>query len=162
MTDDTRTFKEKLIDKTAKFIHEKVPAHSRAEYEELLATNTDLAIKLIGIWRDHEELRAAYFQLQKEACEGIPMPPIKVTASTAMLPYDRVIAHEVHWSMEPFMANFKMAEDPRVRFDRTPEVARAFHRMFHEEFVPKLWEETANTLGMAQGRAAAAWKRPAA
>lgn len=156
---EARTFKEKMIEKAHRFIHEKVPAHSRAEYDALLTVNTDLALDLIAKWQQLEDLRAAYCKLQEEATRGIPLPPVKARGDCS---YD--IQHfESHfalqWEMDPWRARFTMREDPRARFDRTPEVARAFHQVFHKDFVPRLWAHTAETLGMASGRAKTAIER---
>lgn len=158
-----QTFKEKMIDKAHTFIKNHVPKHTQAEYEALLATNTDLALKLISKWQQLEELTAAYHALQEEAVSNIPLPQVTPHAEVSYLPYDMAKRWSVRWSIDPFLAEVQLAENPFLRTDpqgrhyEAQEVVKAFHDTFHKEYVPKLWLATANAFNISvalEGRAA--------
>lgn len=156
------TFRERMIDKAHTFIKNHVPKHTQAEYEALLATNTDLALQLISKWQQLEELTAAYHALQEEAVSNIPMPPITTRAEVAYLPYDTAKSWSVRWNIEPYRAEMRMRENPFLR--RGPqgshieaqEVAKAFHDVFHRKYVPQLWEATAAAFNITRYTAGAA------
>lgn len=144
--EDQRTFREKLIEKTAKFIHENVPVHSRAQYEALLATNTDLAIELIARWRDLEDLKAAHRDLQYEtARQTAPLPPMITKMQIDSHPYERETVFKVRWEVDPYQVNFAVSDLDRLR-QSPPAIVGAYRRYFHDKFVPELWARTERTL----------------
>ena len=71
------SYRERLIEKASRWIDAHVPVHTRAEYQHLFVTNTDLRLKLFCLSVDHAELRKAYYQLQKDAVRGIPLPKVR-------------------------------------------------------------------------------------
>jgi hypothetical protein len=140
------TFRERALSATEKFIREKVPTHTRAQYEALLATNTDLAIELIAKWRDLEDLKAAYHQLQFEVGEREGrLPPVTARAARedSMLRLESI--YRVEWVIAPHEAMFALPAS-QVR-EAPPElVLKAFKRYFDEKYVPTLWNDTTATL----------------
>jgi hypothetical protein len=149
----TYTYREKLIDATADFIHKNVPKHSRAQYEALLATNTDLAIELVAKWRDLEDLKVAHRELQYETAKGSRyMPPVTATAQIERHSMHKDRVHRVRWEIDPCAAHLAISDmDSLLASPRC--VVDAFHRYFHDKYVPELWRKTEETLFLAQHEA---------
>ncbi|WP_049643145.1 hypothetical protein [Candidatus Rhodobacter oscarellae] len=148
------TFKENMINKAHKFIKNHVPRHTQAEYEALLVTNTDLALQLISKWQQLEELTASYHALQREATRSIPMPPVTARADAFYMLNICAKSWSVRWSIDPYHAEMRLSDNPFKRTDpqgahiEAQEVAKAFHDVFHRDYVPRLWEATAQALSV--------------
>jgi hypothetical protein len=145
------TFRERMIDKAHRFIKNHVPTHTQHEYEMLLAVNTDLALQLISKWQELEDLREHYYQLQKEAVQGIPVPPVRVDSCVSYNPAKMTQVTSARWQIETHLMNFSLFPEPFHRMrggerHQLDEMVRAFHACFHKEYVPKLWEQTAASL----------------
>ena len=147
-----QSFRERMIDQAYKFIREKVPAHTRAEYESLLAINTDLALQLINKWRELESLKEAYEQLQDEVYKEMPTPPVTARAYVDYMPMSMEQRVTVNWDMDRY--RWEQYVSPNSIFRGMPshviggELAKACHDAFHRQYVPQLWEKTAAALGI--------------
>lgn len=144
--DGAKSFRERMLCEAHEWVRTNVPKHTRAEYEALLATNTDLAIELIAKWRDLEDLRARYHELQYETTkQTAPLPPMITKASVNRMVYDMATEASVTWEINPYEMRFRVSD--RDRLDRAaPCIIDAFKQYFHDKYVPELWAHTEATL----------------
>lgn len=146
MTNNAPSFRERALARAEEFIRNNVPVHTRAQYESLLATNTDLALELIAKWRDLEDLKASYYQLQRDAAkQTAPMPPVLARARSEFRPDRLETITAVTWEIDVWQAQFAVNDLNKIR--KPPElIVEAFRHVFHEDYVPALWGATEKTL----------------
>lgn len=145
------TMRQKLVEKCMKWIDDHVPAHTRAEYHELLAHNEAMALTIFRQWEELKALRKSYRELEMEVAQSTPMPPVMPSAAfyREVADHPDMMGVEVGWGMDPYRCRMKVMGGHRYDREMFPHIAGSIHRFFHEEYVPKLWAHTADVLASA-------------
>jgi hypothetical protein len=148
----TKAPRQTLLDRCRDWIHTNVPVHSRAEYEALLITNQDLAVRLIAKCIDFENLLKAHYALQDEVSRDAPRIPWMVSAERGVEAFRHETVLSLRFQMDPYQMNVAVRDIERLgrQWSTTPYV-QAFKSNFDRNVVPAIWDAAERAIYRAVG-----------